>query len=155
MSGQFHTPTTSSPEPTGQEARWTPEPVRMLWRKKNLSPAGNQTLAVQPIAHHYTNSLQMYTANHNLVAPWSFGLKIYIFINVISLFILTTHLHFALCLNSTDTNCTSNNIMLIYYKYLFIVYLMTLSATLHNIKWWDDNKLWIAKDVEEVLTAWF
>jgi hypothetical protein len=45
MSGQLHAPVA-----IGYEARWSPEPVWMLWSsEKCLAPAGNRTLAVQPV----------------------------------------------------------------------------------------------------------
>jgi hypothetical protein len=32
----------------------------MLWSRENsLAPAGNQSLAIQPIAHHYTGSITL------------------------------------------------------------------------------------------------
>jgi hypothetical protein len=44
-----------TPVPIGWEARWVPELVWMLWRKRNLSPARNRTQAVQLLARHYTD----------------------------------------------------------------------------------------------------
>jgi hypothetical protein len=42
--------------PAGYEAGWAPEPVRYHYGKeKNPAPAGNQTPAVQPITHHYSD----------------------------------------------------------------------------------------------------
>jgi hypothetical protein len=38
------------------KAGWALELVWMLWtREKSLTPAGNWILAIQPVAHHYTN----------------------------------------------------------------------------------------------------
>jgi hypothetical protein len=56
VSGQLHALSALSPEkyppvPTG----WVPEPVWMLWsREKNLNPAVNRTLVVQPVTRRYT-----------------------------------------------------------------------------------------------------
>jgi hypothetical protein len=59
-SGQLHAhaalpPRKESRVPSGQEAGWAPDPVWTLWsREKSLSPAGNQTRAVHPVAGCYT-----------------------------------------------------------------------------------------------------
>jgi hypothetical protein len=43
------------PVRTGQEARWTSEPVwTLLRREKSFALARNQTSAVRPVAHRYT-----------------------------------------------------------------------------------------------------
>jgi hypothetical protein len=40
----------------GYEAGWASEPVWTLWsRWKSPVPTRDQTLTVQPVAHHYTN----------------------------------------------------------------------------------------------------
>jgi hypothetical protein len=44
------------PVPIGWEAGWAPEPVYTLWKREKSCTAGNQTWAVQPVAHHYTDS---------------------------------------------------------------------------------------------------
>jgi hypothetical protein len=60
-SGQLHAPTALPPEkeppiPIGKEAGWTPESVWMLRRReKYLTPAGNRTPAVHPLARIYTD----------------------------------------------------------------------------------------------------
>jgi hypothetical protein len=60
-SGQLHAPAAlpsgkEPPVPMEQEAGWAPEPAWTLWSKeKCLSPAGNRTPAVQPVAHRYTD----------------------------------------------------------------------------------------------------
>jgi hypothetical protein len=42
--------------PIGWEAGWASELVLMLWsREKSLIPVVNQTLAIQPVAHFYTD----------------------------------------------------------------------------------------------------
>jgi hypothetical protein len=57
VSGQLHVPVPLIPgkEPpvsTGQKAERDPEPVWTLWStEKFLTPTGNQTPAVQPLAH--------------------------------------------------------------------------------------------------------
>jgi hypothetical protein len=56
VSGQLHDPTAlpavkEPPIPIGYVVWWTPEPVWTLWRReKILTPAGNQTAVVYPVA---------------------------------------------------------------------------------------------------------
>jgi hypothetical protein len=57
VSGQLHAPVALLPGkdplvPIGKEAGWTPEQWSIV---KSLVPAGNQTLAVQPVARRYTD----------------------------------------------------------------------------------------------------
>jgi hypothetical protein len=61
-SGQLHAPGSFTPrkEPQvliGKEAGWAPEPVWTTWsREKSIAPAGNRTLAVQPLAYRPEDS---------------------------------------------------------------------------------------------------
>jgi hypothetical protein len=60
LTGQLHAlddlPGERAPVPIGHKGGWPPEPVWTLWRRdKSLTRAGNQTPAVQPVAHHYTD----------------------------------------------------------------------------------------------------
>jgi hypothetical protein len=41
--------------PIGYEVGWAPQPVWTLWRRENLNLVENRTLAVQPLARHYTD----------------------------------------------------------------------------------------------------
>jgi hypothetical protein len=56
VSGLLHvlatlTPGKEPPIPIGYEARWAPELVWTLWRRKKiLAPSGNRTSTVEPIA---------------------------------------------------------------------------------------------------------
>jgi hypothetical protein len=56
--GQLHAPATllprkEHPVPIGYDAGQAPEQVWMLWSINNLTPTGNQTSAIQPVARHY------------------------------------------------------------------------------------------------------
>jgi hypothetical protein len=57
--GRALPPVKEPPVPTVQEAGWAPEPV---WtqglEEKSSSSVGDRTLAVQPVASHYTGRLQ-------------------------------------------------------------------------------------------------
>jgi hypothetical protein len=49
--GLFTPPEKEAPVPTGEEARWAPEPGWKLWRReKSYASAENRTPAVQPVA---------------------------------------------------------------------------------------------------------
>jgi hypothetical protein len=63
MSGQLQAPAALAADkvltaPIVEEAGWPSEPAltRTLWRKENLAPVGNRTLAVQLIALRYRDS---------------------------------------------------------------------------------------------------
>jgi hypothetical protein len=61
VTGQFHALLAIPLEkeslvPIGEEAGWSLELVWMLWSmKKSLAPVRYRTLAVQSVAHRYTN----------------------------------------------------------------------------------------------------
>jgi hypothetical protein len=62
MSSQLHAPAAlplgmEPPVTVGKEGGWALPQSQTGWcKEKSLSPARNQTLAVQPIVHHYTDS---------------------------------------------------------------------------------------------------
>jgi hypothetical protein len=58
VSGQIHAPAVlhqgkGSPVPRRQEARWTPEPVRIQWRRGNSDLGRNRIPVVQHISSIY------------------------------------------------------------------------------------------------------
>jgi hypothetical protein len=80
LSGQLHVPADFLPEkeppvPLGKEAVWAPEPVWTLWNREKISPDGNQTQVVQPVARLYIdgvipNPYMVGKVKLSLYRPW-------------------------------------------------------------------------------------